>query len=371
MAQKDYYSLLGVDKNASQDEIKKAYRKLAIKYHPDKNPGDKSAEEKFKEINEAYNVLGDPQKKASYDRYGSEPFQGGSGFSGDFDFSAGFSSFSDIFEEMFGAGFETRNSRESQSQAGSDIRYDVSISLEEAYKGAKLSVRFTTFVRCEICQGTGSEGNKKPAPCPTCNGRGSVRYQQGFITFERTCQTCRGVGTVLSDPCKKCQGSGRLKGEKNLEVNIPAGVATGNKVKITGEGEAGFKGALAGDLYIFVNVLPHKLFKRSENDILCSVPISMIMATLGGEIQISDLDGNICSVNISPGTQTGSKFVIKGIGMPILNSSRRGNMIIEVIVETPTSLSKRQKELLEEFANEKDEKTNNPKIYEFFKKFRK
>jgi molecular chaperone DnaJ len=375
MEQKDYYATLGVSKNASPDDIKKAYRKMAVKYHPDKNRGNKEAEEKFKEINEAYDILKDDQKRAAYDRYGSEQFQGGGGAgSGGFDFTSGFSSFSEIFEEMLGGGFggggRSKGAGKQQSHPGSDIRYDISISLEEAYRGTKSNVRFSTLVMCEACSGTGSEGNKKPSPCPTCGGRGSVRYQQGFVIFEKTCHTCLGAGTILSDPCKRCQGSGRVKGEKNLEVNIPAGVATGNKIKISGEGEAGFKGAQPGDLYVFINVLSHKIFRRDNNNLSCKVPISMMTATLGGEIHVPDLDGNSSTIKIPSGTQSGTEFVIRGKGMPILNSSRKGDMTIEVSVETPTSLSKRQKELLEEFANEKDEKANNPKTSDFFRKLK-
>ena len=377
--QKDYYSILGVSKTASQDELKKAYRKLAVQHHPDKNKGDKASEEKFKEISEAYDVLKDEQKRAAYDRYGSEGFQNGGfgnaggGFeNGGFNFSDNFSSFSDIFEEMFGGGFSDRGGRGGapQSQPGSDIRYDIAISLEDAYHGFKTNVRFTTLVKCGYCGGTGSEGSKKPSPCPTCGGRGSVRYQQGFITIEKTCQTCGGTGSVLSDPCKKCSGSGRVKGEKNLEINIPAGISTGSKIRIAGEGEAGFKGAPSGNLYIFVNVLNHKIFQRNENDLYCTVPISMIMATLGGEIKVPDLDGNDSTIKIPHGTQSGAQFRIKGKGMPVVNSSKRGDMIVKIEVETPVSLSKKQKEILEQFAGEKDEKTNSPKSFEFFKKLK-
>ena len=373
---KDYYSTLGVARTATPDEIKKVYRKLAVQYHPDKNAGNKESEEKFKEINEAYDVLKDEQKKAAYDRYGSDAFQNGGfgggqgGFSGGFDFGGNFSNFSDIFEEMFGGGFSDRGHSRAQSQPGSDIRYDISISLEDAYHGKKSNIKFTTLIKCDSCHGTGSEGNKKPAPCPTCGGRGSVRYNQGFITIERPCTTCGGSGSILSDPCKKCSGSGRVKGEKNLEINIPAGVSTGSKIRIVGEGEAGFKGAPAGNLYIFINVLSHKIFIRKENDLYCTAPISMVKASLGDDINVPDLDGNNCNIKIPHGTQSGSQFRIKGKGMPVVNSSRRGDLIVEAVVETPVSLSKKQKEILEQFANEKDEKTNSPKSFEFFKKLK-
>lgn len=372
---KDYYSILGVNRSVSQDELKKAYRKLAVQYHPDKNPGDKQAEEKFKEINEAYDVLKDEQKRAAYDRYGSDAFQNGGfggqgGFSGGFDFTGGFSNFSDIFEEFFGTGATGQTRARPQAQPGSDIRYDVTITLEEAYHGKKSNIKFTTLVRCDSCKGTGSEGKQKPAPCPTCGGRGSVRRNQGFITIETNCPTCGGAGSVLSDPCKKCSGSGRVKGEKNLEITIPAGVTTGSKIRIVGEGEAGFKGAVDGNLYIFINVLPHKVFTRRDNDLYCHAPISMVKATLGGEIEVPDLDGNVCKVNIPHGTQSGAQFRIKGKGMPVINSSKRGDIIVEAMVETPVSLTKRQKEILEEFASEKDERTNSPQSFEFFKRIK-
>lgn len=369
MAQKDFYSILGVSRTATQDEIKKAYRALALKYHPDRNPGDKAAEEKFKEINEAYDVLKDEQKKAAYDRYGSEAFQGGGFNPNGFDFSENFSSFSDIFEEMFGGGFSSRGQRNRQ-QPGSDIRYDIGISLEEAYRGTKKNIKFSTFIECDSCHGSGSEGNSKPSPCPTCKGRGGVRYQQGFVTIEKTCQMCGGSGTILSNPCKKCSGSGRVKGEKNLEVTIPAGVDSGSKIRLSGCGEAGFKGAPAGDLYIFVSVFSHNVFSRNGADLYCTAHISMVMAALGGEIQVPNLDGKMNTVKIPQGTQSGTQFRIKNKGMPILNSTRFGDLIVEIAVETPVSLSKKQKEILEQFANEKDEKTNNPKTSEFFKKLK-
>ncbi|MDR3224373.1 MAG: molecular chaperone DnaJ [Holosporales bacterium] len=374
---KDYYSILGVSKSSTKDDLKKAYRTLAVKYHPDKNPGNKQAEEQFKEINEAYEVLKDDQKRAAYDRYGSDGSQNGGFGRGDgghnsgFDFSGGFSSFSDIFEEMFGSTFSPGGAKtDHQSQPGSDIRYDISISLEEAYKGVKTQVRFMTFVKCQVCGGTGSEGNKKPAPCQTCGGRGSVRYNHGFITIEKPCQACGGSGSVLSDPCKKCSGSGRVKGEKNLEVNIPAGVATGSKIRIVGEGEAGFKGAQVGSLYVFVNVMPHKVFERRDSDLFCVVPVSMVKAALGGEIEVPDLGGESCVIKIPSGTQSNTQFRARGHGMSVVNSSRKGDLVVEVVVETPVALSKRQKEILEQFANEKDDKTNSPNSFEFFKKLK-
>ncbi len=369
---KDYYAILGVSKNATQDELKKAYRKLAVKYHPDKNQGNKEAEEKFKEINEAYDILKDDQKRAAYDRYGSDAFSGGGfnqqgGFGG-FDFSGGFSNFSDIFEEMFG-GF-SGGRRQQHTQPGSDIRYDISITLEEAYYGKKTNIKFTTLIKCAACNGTGSEGNKKPSQCPTCGGRGSMRYNQGFITIEKPCPTCGGSGTVLSDPCKKCSGSGRVKGEKNLEISIPAGISDGSKIRITGEGEAGFKGAAAGNLYLFVNILPHKIFARDGNDLRCKVPVSIVVAALGGEIEIPDLEGNSCKLKIPQGIQSGTELKIKGHGMSVLKSNKKGDIIVTIQVETPTALTKKQQDILSEFHKEYDDKTNSPKSFEFFKKLK-
>ncbi|MDR1365372.1 MAG: molecular chaperone DnaJ [Holosporales bacterium] len=376
MMARDYYAVLGVDRTATPDEIKKAYRKLVVKYHPDKNPGDKQAEEKFKEISGAYETLKDDQKRAAYDRYGEDGARaggasGGAGFDGGFGFSSSqFSGFSDIFEEMFGSAFSSGRQQAEQHYSGSDIRYDVSITLEDAYRGKKIGLKFTTLVKCAVCAGTGSEGSKRPAPCPTCGGRGSVRQNHGFITLERACQTCGGSGSVLSDPCKKCSGSGRVKGEKTLEVNIPAGVSSGSKIRVAGEGEAGFKGASPGSLYICVTVLPHKIFTRNNSDLCCSAPISMVSAALGTRIGVPSLDGVNCEVDVPPGTQSGTQFKVRGKGIPLINSSKKGDLIVEIIVETPVSLSKKQKEILEQFAGERDDKTNNPKSFEFFKKMR-
>lgn len=378
MSERDYYTILGVSKNATPDEIKKAYRKLAVKYHPDKNPGNKEAEESFKEAAHAYETLKDPDKKAAYDRYGhsaSTGAGGGGGFnnSGGFDFSGGFSNFSDIFEEMFGGGGSShghRGSRKPYQQPGSDIRYNLELSLEEAFKGITKNLKFTTFVKCEHCHGTGSEGTSKPSPCPTCNGRGSMRYQQGFMTIERTCTTCNGAGSIMSDPCKKCAGSGRLKGEKNLDVNIPSGVDSESRIRISGEGEAGFKGGETGDLYIFITVKNHKIFRRVDSDLYITAPINILTATLGGSLEVPSIDGVMQSIKIPHGTQTGHQFRIRSKGMSMVRSKNRGDLIVEVVVETPVSLSKKQKELLEEFNNDKDSKTNNPKSFDFIKKIK-
>jgi molecular chaperone DnaJ len=376
MGNEDYYSILGVSKNASAEEIKKAYRKLAIKYHPDKNPGNKEYEEKFKEATSAYDVLKDPQKKATYDRYGHEQYRqqsssssyGGGGTSSGFGFD-----FSDIFEEMFGGAFGqgTRGkTAASQKQPGSDIRYNLELSLEQAFSGEKINLKFTTLVICDKCHGNGSEMGSKPTACPTCGGRGSVRYQQGFMTIEQTCSTCNGEGSINSNPCKKCTGSGRVKGEKNLEVVIPAGVDNDSRVRIAGEGEAGFKGASPGDLYVFVSVKHHKIFRRSGSDIYITVPVSIGKAALGGEISVPSIDGVLQTVKIPSGTQTGHQFRIRNKGMSVIQSKNKGDMIVEVSVETPVSLSKKQKELLEEFESAHDEKSNTPETFSFLKKIK-
>lgn len=373
MAEKDYYSILGVSKNATDAEIKKAYRKLAVKYHPDKNQGNKEAEEKFKEINTAYETLKDPNKRAAYDRYGQEgPSYGAhGGFNANgFEFSEGFSNFSDIFEEMFGGAMGRGRGRASQKQPGADIRYDLDISLEEAFSGVKTNLKFTTFIQCDRCHGSGSEGNTRPTVCPTCAGKGSVRQQQGFMIIERTCATCGGTGSILSDPCKKCSGSGRVRGEKNLEINIPAGVDSGSKVRISGEGEAGFKGAPSGDLYIFINVRHHNIFKRSDSDLHITVPINICVAALGGEVDVPSIDGSTQKIKIPHGTQTGHQFRVRSKGMSMIRSNNRGDMIVEVFVETPVSLSTKQKDLLKEFMKAKEEKVNNPKNFDFMTKIK-
>ncbi|MDR2075018.1 MAG: molecular chaperone DnaJ [Holosporales bacterium] len=377
MVEQDYYSILGVSKNASEDDIKKAYRKLAVKYHPDKNPGNKEAEEKFKEATSAYETLKDSQKRAAYDRYGHQASRNGGGSGGfgssgfhheGFDFAEGFSSFSDIFEEMFKENsFRTRNS---QQQPGSDIRYDLSITLEEAFRGKTVNLKFTTFIVCDRCHGSGSEENSRPSVCPTCGGRGSIRQQHGFVTLERTCSTCGGTGSILSNPCQKCSGSGRIKGEKNLEVSIPAGVDSDSRVRIPGEGEAGFKGAPSGDLYVFVIVKPHELFKRHDSDIYINVPISIVTASIGGEIKVPTIDGSVHTIKIPHGTQTGHQFRVRSKGMSMIRSNNRGDMIVEVVVETPVSLSRKQKNLFNEFETEGNDKSNNPKVFDFVKKIK-
>ena len=364
----DYYELLGVGRAASADDIKKAFRKLAMKHHPDRNQGDKDAEKKFKDINHAYDILKDPEKRAAYDRYGAAAFEGGAGPGGPFQGGQGFdfgSVFGDIFEEMFGAGGGRGRPGGRGDMRGQDLRFNLEITLEQAYSGTEATVRVPSSVSCEACQGSGAEPGSKPQQCPTCNGRGRLRAQQGFFTVERTCHTCHGAGQVIDKPCRTCAGQGRVRREKTLKVNIPAGVEDGTRIRLSGEGEAGARGGPAGDLYVFLSVRRHQLFEREGADVHCRVPISMVQATLGGSIEVPTLDGKMARINIPAGAQGGHQFRMRGKGMPIVRSSQFGDMYIEINVETPTNLTSRQKELLKEF--EKAGKTS-PESEGFFSK---
>ena len=364
----DYYELLGVGRAASADDIKKAFRKLAMKHHPDRNQGDKDAEKKFKDINHAYDILKDPEKRAAYDRYGAAAFEGGAGPGGPFQGGQGFdfgSVFGDIFEEMFGAGGGRGRPGGRGDMRGQDLRFNLEITLEQAYSGTEATVRVPSSVSCEACQGSGAEPGSKPQQCPTCNGRGRLRAQQGFFTVERTCHTCHGAGQVIDKPCRTCAGQGRVRREKTLKVNIPAGVEDGTRIRLTGEGEAGARGGPAGDLYVFLSVRRHQLFEREGADVHCRVPISMVQATLGGSIEVPTLDGKMARINIPAGAQGGHQFRMRGKGMPIVRSSQFGDMYIEINVETPTNLTSKQKELLKEF--EKAGKTS-PESEGFFSK---
>jgi len=375
----DYYKLLGVERSASQDDIKKAFRKLAMKYHPDKNPGDNESEKKFKEINAAYEVLSDEQKRAAYDRYGEAAFaQGGPGFrpqgggggqAGGFN-GAGFGGFSDIFgdifEEYMGAG---QNSGQRNTK-GSDLRYNLSVSLEEAFKGCKNTIKFKAPIKCGTCDATGSKTKKGNTTCPTCHGAGRVRVQQGFFAMERACHDCRGSGVKIADPCSDCSGEGRVIREKTLSVNIPAGVDNGSRIRLASEGEAGIRGAPSGDLFIFITVAEHDLYKRQANDLYINMPIKMTTATLGGTIDVPVIDGGKAVVTIPDGTQSKGKFRLKGKGMSVMQSARRGDMYIIVDVETPVHLSARQKEIFEEFAKLETDKSS-PESEGFLKKFKK
>jgi molecular chaperone DnaJ len=367
MAKQDFYEMLGVARGASADDMKKAYRKLAMQYHPDRNPGDKAAEHKFKEISEAYDVLKDDQKRAAYDRFGHAAFENGgggggrAGGAGDFGFASGFA---DIFDEMFG-GFG--GGRRGQSEArGNDLRYNLEVSLEEAFKGSTAQIRVPTSVGCDHCKGSGSEAGSRPVTCSTCAGAGKVRAQQGFFTIERTCPSCGGAGRVIENPCKQCGGQGRVRREKTLSVNIPAGVEDGTRIRLAGEGEAGLRGSSPGDLYIFLSVQPHRLFLRDGANVHCRVPIPMTMAALGGQLEVPTIDGVRARVTIPPGTQTGHQFRMKGKGMSVLRSPARGDMYIEAVIETPVSLTKRQQELLKEFERAGDKDKTSPESEGFF-----
>lgn len=348
----DYYELLGVNRTASADDLKKAFRKLAMQHHPDRNQDNKDAERKFKELNHAYDILKDPEKRAAYDRYGPAAFEGGAGgpggpFQGGQGFDFG-SVFGDIFEEMFGAG-GARGRGGRTDMRGQDLRFNLEVTLEQAYGGTEATVRVPSSVACEACHGSGAEPGSKPQQCPTCHGRGRLRAQQGFFTVERTCHTCHGAGQVIDKPCRGCAGQGRVRRDKTLKVNIPAGVEDGTRIRLTGEGEAGARGGPAGDLYVFLSVRRHQLFEREGSDVHCRVPISMVQATLGGSIEVPTLDGKMARINIPAGAQNAHQFRLRGKGMPIVRSTQRGDMYIEINVETPTNLTPKQKELLKEF----------------------
>lgn len=350
MAKQDYYETLGVGRDASADQIKKAFRTLAMKYHPDRNPGDQNAEKRFKEINEAYDVLKDEQKRAAYDRFGHAAFENGSagpraGAAG-FDFSA--AGFADIFDEMFGEFMGGRRGNAARGR-GADLRYNLEITLEEAFAGKQATIRVPTSVTCDACNGTGGEKGAQPITCPTCMGVGRVRASQGFFTIERTCQTCNGAGKVIERPCKLCGGAGRVHKEKTLAVTIPAGVEDGTRIRLAGEGEAGLRGAPPGDLYIFLSIAPHRFFQRDGANIYCRVPIPMVTAALGGHIEVPTIDGSRARVAIPPGAQTGQQFRLRGKGMSVLRSAARGDMYVQITVETPVNLTKKQQELLREF----------------------
>jgi molecular chaperone DnaJ len=369
MAKQDFYELLGLTTTASADEIKKAYRKLAMQYHPDRNPGDAEAEAKFKEISEAYDVLKDEQKRSAYDRFGHQAFEGGMGGGrpGGFDFNFG-TGFADIFDEMFGEFMGTRRGGSTNGR-GADLRYNLEISLEEAFKGSQATVRVPTSVVCEACSGSGAEAGTQPVNCPTCNGIGKVRAQQGFFTIERTCPACHGAGRVIKDPCKACSGAGRVRKEKTLQVNIPAGVDDGTRIRLAGEGEAGLRGATPGDLYIFLAVAPHRFFQRDGANIHCRVPIPMTTAALGGTVDVPAIDGSRAKITVPPGTQSGHQFRLRAKGMSVLNSKQRGDMYIQAVVETPMNLNKKQQELLREFDKAGKEGTH-PESEGFFAKVR-
>ncbi len=353
MAKRDYYDVLGVQRNASEQDLKSAFRKLAKDHHPDRNPDDNGAEQKFKEINEAYEVLKDPQKRAAYDRFGHAAFDGGMGGRGGGGFGPDFaSSMSDIFDDLFGefmGGRRGGQQRRSGRERGADLRYNMEITLDDAFSGKTAQIRVPTSVTCETCSGTGAKAGTKPVTCATCGGAGKVRASQGFFTIERTCPTCQGRGETIADPCPACNGAGRVVKERTLSVNIPAGVEDGTRIRLSGEGEAGLRGGPAGDLYIFLSIKPHEFFQRDGADVFCRVPISMTTAALGGQVEVPTLDGTVSRVKIPEGTESGKQFRLKGKGMPVLRSNTSGDLYIQVDVETPKNLTRRQRELLEEF----------------------
>ena len=364
MSKRDYYEVLGVSKTASDAELKSAFRKLAMGCHPDRHPGDTAAEAKFKELNEAYQVLSDGQKRGAYDRYGHQAFEQGGGQQG-----PEFSDFmSDIFDSFFGdarggraGGPRAANGRE----RGADLRYNLEIGLEDAFAGKNASIRVPTSMACEVCSGSGAKPGSKSRQCPTCGGHGRVRANQGFFSVERTCPTCSGRGEIIDDPCKNCQGAGRVTRERTLSVNIPAGVEDGTRIRLAGEGEAGLRGGPAGDLYIFLSIKPHAIFQRDGADLFCRVPLGLTSAALGGEIEVPTLTGEQARVKVPEGTQTGKQFRLKGKGMSVLRSREVGDLYIQVVIETPQKLTPRQRELLHEFERESSGATH-PEAAGFF-----
>ncbi|GJD88890.1 molecular chaperone DnaJ [Methylobacterium hispanicum] len=372
MSKRDYYEILGVERTATDGQMKTAFRKLAMTYHPDRNPGDKEAEIKFKELNEAYQCLSDGQKRAAYDRFGHAAFsQGGAGGPG---FGNEFGDFmSDIFDNFFGDGRGGGQARGRGGapgrERGADLRYNLEISLEEAFLGKTETIRIPTSITCETCAGSGAKPGSKPRTCSTCGGYGRVRAAQGFFAIERTCPNCHGRGEIVDDPCASCAGAGRVNRERTLSINVPAGVDDGLRIRLAGEGESGLRGGPAGDLYVFLSIKPHDFFQRDGADLFCRVPISMVTAALAGEITVPVIDGSQTQVRIPAGTQTAKQFRIKGKGMPVLRSREVGDLYIQVFVETPQNLTKRQRELLQEFDKTASD-DNHPESTGFFSKVR-
>lgn len=374
MAKRDYYDVLGVSRGASTEELKKAYRQKAKELHPDRNADNPQAESQFKEVNEAYDVLKDSDKKAAYDRYGHAAFDGGmggggggrGGFGGNGDFA---SAFSDVFEDLFGdfmGGRGGAGGGRSRAQRGSDLRYNLRVTLEEAFRGVQKTINVPASLTCDSCHGTGAEGGAEPVTCPTCSGMGKVRAQQGFFTVERTCPTCNGMGQMVKTPCKSCGGAGRTEKDRALSVNIPAGVETGTRIRLAGEGEAGLRGGPSGDLYIFIEVKEHPIFQRDGVHLFFRVPVPMTTAAMGGEVEVPTIDGGRSRVKVPAGSQTGKQMRLRSKGMPALRGGGVGDLLIELAVETPVNLTARQKELLREF--EKLSEENNPEASSFFSK---
>jgi molecular chaperone DnaJ len=369
----DFYETLGVQRGADDKELKSAFRKLAMQFHPDKNPGDKACESKFKEISQAYEVLKDPQKRAAYDRFGHAAFENGAGANGfgaaGFGTTGGFADiFEDIFGEMMGGGRQRRSS--GGRERGADLRYNMEISLQEAYTGKTAQIRVPSSISCTECSGSGAKPGTAPVTCSMCQGAGRVRAQTGgFFSIERTCPQCQGRGQTIKDPCPKCAGQGRVTEERSLSVNIPAGIEDGTRIRLAGEGEAGLRGGPAGDLYIFLAVKPHEFFQRDGADLYCKVPISMTTAALGGSFEVATLDGTQTRVKVAEGTQNGRQFRLKGKGMPVLRQPAVGDLYIQVAVETPENLTKRQRELLQEF-EQLSSRENSPQSSGFFSRMK-
>ena len=369
MAKRDCYDVLGVSKSSSKEEIKKAYRKLALKHHPDKNKGNKVSEDKFKEASEAYHILSDDKRKSNYDQFGHAAFEGsggaGQGFGG-FDTS----SFSDIFEDFFGDFGGTGQSSRRSSNRGNDLRYDISIDLEESYSGLNKNIQYTTYKKCSDCTGSGAAKGSKPISCSYCGGKGKVRSSQGFFTIQQTCPQCSGYGETISKPCNICNGNGKMQSSEKVSVKIPKGVDDGTRIRLSGKGEAGSKGGANGDLYLFISIKNHSIFKRSEENLYYELPIAFSDAALGSNVEVPSIDGGRSKIKIPAGTQHGKQFRLKGKGMPILRRNNFGDLYIRIITEVPVSLSKRQKELLEEFKKLEEDKPN-PVIKNFFEKAKK
>jgi len=364
MSKRDYYDVLGVPKGSEKDAIKKAYRTKAKELHPDRNSDNPNAEAQFKEVNEAYEVLKDAEKKAAYDRYGHAAFEsggGGPGFGGSGDFS---SAFSDVFDDLFGDFMGGGRGGRKQQSRGSDLRYNLSISLEDAFAGLQKTINVPSSVACGSCNGTGAAGGSSPTTCPTCSGLGKVRATQGFFTVERGCPTCSGAGQIIKNPCSSCRGQGTQKKDRALSVNVPPGVETGTRIRLAGEGETGPRGGISGDLYIFIEVAKHKIFERDGLNLFCRVPVSMAKASLGGEVEVPTIDGGRSRVRIPAGSQSGRQMRLKGKGMTAIKTVQKGDMFIEMAVETPVNLTARQKELLQEF--EELSEDNNPETNSFF-----
>ncbi|KIO37626.1 MULTISPECIES: molecular chaperone DnaJ [unclassified Shewanella] len=364
MSKRDYYEVLGVGRDASEREIKKAYKRLAMKFHPDRNPGDKAAEASFKEVKEAYEILTDSDKKAAYDQFGHagvDPNRGGGGFGGGADFG---DVFGDVFGDIFGGG---RRGGQRQAARGSDLRYNLELSLEEAVRGLTKELRIPTLATCDLCDGSGAKKGTSPTTCGTCHGQGQVQMRQGFFAVQQACPTCHGRGKIIKDPCSKCHGEGRVEKSKTLSVKIPAGVDTGDRIRLSGEGEAGEFGAPPGDLYVQVTVREHAIFVRDGNNLYCEVPISFSTAALGGEIEVPTLDGKV-NLKIPSETQTGRMFRLRGKGVKSVRSHAVGDLLCKVVMETPVNLSDKQKELLREFDNTLtgSSKKHSPKAEGFF-----